>query len=1103
MSRSAHEHGRKYLPNRIAGAGLGIWLSGTLLLFPEPTSAQTFSGTQTTNGPFSGGTQIFEDSSTLNASSDNAVSGGDQFFTDTSALNASAANAVTGGNQAFALDSALNASVGSAVSGGTQTFFDDTALNASAANAVIGGGQSFGDRAALNALAADAVSGGEQLFEVDSALNASVRGAVSGGLQTFGDSSTLNAASDGAVIGGEQFFAVNSTLDASAGNAVIGGSQIFSDTSALNVLAGGALGGGTQTFMENSALDVSAAGGVTGGTQSFSDASTLNARAAGAISGGTQLFAVDSALNASVGNAVIGGTQSFSDTSKLDVLAAGALGSGTQTFSGNSALDVSAAGGVTGGTQSFSGTSTLNALTAGAVSGGRITVSGNGTVQVRASNALSNGASVTFEDTGRLVLNGNGTAIGRISSGDGAGIVENGGAGNATLTVDSSRSGDSGFGGVLRDGGTGALELAKTGTGTLMLSGANSYTGGTMLLGGVLQVSADANLGAASGALTFDGGGLSTTAGFESTRDLILTGTGRFDVAAGTAVGFSGAVSGGGDLVKLGDGTLQLAGDGSGFVGTTTISDGLLSVGTDDTTRLGGVIALLSGGALGGSGQVGTTRVAAGATVSPGNSIGTLTVEGDITFAPGSVYAVETVRDGTASDTIRVTGTATLDGGTVAHTGMDGRYTVQSYPVLTADSGVVGRFDGVSSDYAFLAPRLSYAPTAVFLELRRNDVDFADRASTRNQKAAARAAQGLGAGNPLYDTVLVLSDDGNTVRAAFDAVSGEIHGSAMTALINGSHAVREIANGRLRTVSGENARRFAPILSYRPGGPRFAAAGAGADRSAVWSTAFGTWSDMKDGGGNAARLDYGTGGILAGADALFAGTWRLGLLAGHSRTGFDVDERGSSGSSDNYHLGAYGGTEQGALGVRAGLAFSWHDVETVRPVAFGQFRDRVDGGYDARTIQAFGEFGYRIDTATFSLEPFAGLAYVGLRADGYAEAGGAAALAGKGRKTDTAFGTLGVRASTVFALGGREATVHGTAGWRHAFADTRPLASHAFAGGDAFTIAGVPVAVNTVLVGAGLDLRLSGAASLGLSYSGEFATEGGSHGVNSKLTMRF
>ena len=84
------------------------------------------------------------------------------------------------------------------------------------------------------------------------------------------------------------------------------------------------------------------------------------------------------------------------------------------------------------------------------------------------------------------------------------------------LTVDSSLLANS-FSGLIQDGGAGALGLVKTGAGTLRLSGANTYRGGTTVTGGILQVSRDANLGAASG-LTLNGGTLATTASFDSGR---------------------------------------------------------------------------------------------------------------------------------------------------------------------------------------------------------------------------------------------------------------------------------------------------------------------------------------------------------------------------------------------------------------------------------------------------------------------------------------------------------------------------------------------------------------------------------------------------------
>ncbi|MEL4073563.1 autotransporter outer membrane beta-barrel domain-containing protein, partial [Ochrobactrum sp. GPK 3] len=73
--------------------------------------------------------------------------------------------------------------------------------------------------------------------------------------------------------------------------------------------------------------------------------------------------------------------------------------------------------------------------------------------------------------------------------------------------------------------------------------------------------------------------------------------------------------------------------------------------------------------------------------------------------------------------------------------------------------------------------------------------------------------------------------------------------------------------------------------------------------------------------------------------------------------------RASSGSSDNYTLGAYAGTEWTlnnghALAFRSGLAYTWHDVDMNRSVTFPGFADNVTGDYDAGSFQLFGELGY-------------------------------------------------------------------------------------------------------------------------------------------------
>ena len=101
--------------------------------------------------------------------------------------------------------------------------------------------------------------------------------------------------------------------------------------------------------------------------------------------------------------------------------------------------------------------------------------------------------------------------------------------------------------GVIGGGG----ELTKGDTGTLVLTGIDTYSGATNLHGGTLSVSRDANLGDASAPLRFDGGGLSTTASFAMARPIRLNGHGEgfFLPATGTTLTVNGDIGGKGIVV--------------------------------------------------------------------------------------------------------------------------------------------------------------------------------------------------------------------------------------------------------------------------------------------------------------------------------------------------------------------------------------------------------------------------------------------------------------------------------------------------------------------------------------------------------------------------
>ncbi|MBZ9992171.1 autotransporter-associated beta strand repeat-containing protein, partial [Mesorhizobium sp. BH1-1-5] len=132
----------------------------------------------------------------------------------------------------------------------------------------------------------------------------------------------------------------------------------------------------------------------------------------------------------------------------------------------------------------------------------------------------------------------------------------------------------------------GSSQLVKTDLGTLVLGGANTYSGGTAIAGGTLQVSADANLGDAAGALSLDNGAtLQNTTAFGSARDITLNaGGGAFQTDADLTL--SGLIGGAGGFTKTGSASLTLTGTNT-YSGATTVAAGGLYVDGDQSAATG------------------------------------------------------------------------------------------------------------------------------------------------------------------------------------------------------------------------------------------------------------------------------------------------------------------------------------------------------------------------------------------------------------------------------------------------------------------------------------------------------------------------------------
>ncbi|MEI5681825.1 autotransporter domain-containing protein [Mesorhizobium sp. CCNWLW179-1] len=691
---------------------------------------------------------------------------------------------------------------------------------------------------------------------------------------------------------------------------------------------------------------------------------------------------------------------------------------------------------------------------------------------------------------------------------------------------------------------SGAGDLTIESSADVRMTNINTYSGATDINGGAslslpglgsiersARVVADGTLDISDHGNANPYWGISDA--YNDARIRSLSGTGAVLLGDRTLVltaandSFAGSITDLDDEKKHGGGALLVAGGvqtlsgKNDYAGMTTVSSGagllLTDTGaiTHDVTasgflgndgQIGGIAQADDSGVVAGAGSFNGVVVGDGGMVAPGSAldpnkaVARLTVTGDFTQQAGSIYQAGLAK---SSDLIDVGGSAAIDSSAQIELIRQGTASIDTrYTLLTAAGGVNGTYGGLTgglyTDSPFVDFELAYDPTNIYLDVDRSAVAYADVGNTFNQRSVGAAAEALGSINPIHDNILFLT--GQESRNAFDLLSGEIHASIHSAFVEDSHFVRDAAGERIRAAFSSVGASTVPVMAYGPEGPELAPATS--ENFAVWGSGFGAWGHL-DGDDNAARLDRSTGGFIAGGDAAIGESWRLGLLAGYSHTSIHVDDRASSGSSNNYHLGLYAGTQRGPLGFRSGLVYTWHRIETGRSVAFADFSDSLSADYHAGTFQAFGELGYRIDKTSVSFEPYANLAYVNFSADRFSEDGGAAALSGKDRSSDTTFTTIGLRASTTLTLGSVSTTARGGIGWRHAFGDVIPETAFAFTGGSSFAVEGTPITKNAAVIEAGLDVKLTDKATIGLAYQGQLASDAQEHGFNAKLGVRF
>ena len=381
--------------------------------------------------------------------------------------------------------------------------------------------------------------------------------------------------------------------------------------------------------------------------------------ARGPVSGGGGSFAplAPNAITASgswIGDA--DGTQNWSTTTNWS---GGTVADGAGFTADFSTLNITGTRNVTVDTARTIGiinigdTNGTNSYTFTASGGNSLTLDGNGPNAQINQTATSLGTTVSVP----LLLNSSlDITNASFSAWLAAGGISANTAGTKTITTS---TGPVTISGIIGNG-AGVVAVTQSGPGTLTLSGNNTYTGGTTVSAGLLQLNSSSALGSSSGSLTVNGGVLNLNDQSVTVGNLTGSGGTIWNNLATQAVtlsigngnngggNYAGVIAdrniGGGTgtgtvaLTKTGTGTITLSGANT-YTGATTVDGGTLLV--TGSTASGSAVTVNNSGTLGGTGTVsGTVQVNSGGTLSPGTSPGTLTT-GAVTLANGSTFAVD------------------------------------------------------------------------------------------------------------------------------------------------------------------------------------------------------------------------------------------------------------------------------------------------------------------------------------------------------------------------------------------------------------------------------------------------------------------------------
>lgn len=827
-----------------------------------------------------------------------------------------------------------------------------------------------------------------------------------------------------------------------------------------NVVIGGGGGGG------------SGSGGITGGT---GDTGTLNVDAT--------TLNVGQALQIGGFGGGGGAGNNVSDRGGDG----GAGGSGTLTATGGSTITVGnqlVIGGTGGG-------------------GGACGCSGNGGVGGAGILNLGDGSSLNL-GSATFIINGNGVFnVGNATpNGATAGTITGftgGIANNGTINFNQSNASY-----TFSMSSYGSGTVVQNGSGTTILTEANTYSGGTTINAGLIGFSNNGNLG--SGNVTLNGGGLQWAAGnttdISSRLNALGVNGGTFDTN-GNNVTLASAISGTGGLTKAGSGILTLMGV-SAYQGATIIDGGTLALtGAASIESSSGVtdngtfdISGATGGAsirnLSGTGVAALGANTLTLTDASGIFNGTLTGTGSFVKQGSGLLILN-------GNSALFAGSTTISGGSLEVGDIDTPAALLGGNVRVASAGTLrghGTVLGDVTNNGTVAPGGSIGT----LNVGGNYVQ-ASNATLAIEVSPTAASQLTVNGSATLNGVLAIAYDPGTyttksytLLAATKGVSGTFGSITSTGTSYLGTLAPSVAYGadavELTLSEAATAPATPPIVVAPSDTSIYTAVGtatilgaqaqdaalldrldqtSGATSTAPygWITATGSHTNV---GGTDGEPGFQSNryGFLAGLEQKY-GEYAAGVAVGYDHADIGESVTGDSGTTDTLRAALYGSRGMGPVNLGATLGVGLDFLSQKRP--FGSF-GTAGGDHTGQEFNIGGQASLPMLFGDVSVTPRIGLRYAYFHANGFGESGAGGQDLNVGTDNVRSLQPyVGVTIDRAFGDALKPVNAELRIGYAHELLDANRAVSVASQDGTVFAAPGTSLPRGYITVGAGVKLH--------------------------------